>query len=138
MSLIDDLPTLKEMEQEATSRKWGVEDSDGGHEIRMGDAIESPGQYDSHLVIEYNHGCDPIREEDQFIEAEANAYLIASLRNAAPAMLAVLDCFEKGDDAVLEVIIEIINNLPNTAKDSIGMECLMRLQKAASLMEGRR
>lgn len=94
MSLIDECKKLRELEQQATSGKWETEEIDGGHEIRMGKAIESRGQYPSHCVIEYEHGCvyccvyyDTEAEGKQSAEAEANAYLISDLRNLAPAML---------------------------------------------------
>ena len=61
----------------ATPGPWEFDESDDGHEIRMGEAISSPYMYSSHLVIEYNHGVYP-EDGKQYEEAEANAQLIAN------------------------------------------------------------
>ena len=64
---------------------WGR--TEDGHEIRMGNAINAVGIYDSHCVIEYNHSVWPYDGDEpnkQYEEAEANARLIA----AAPDLLA--------------------------------------------------
>ena len=107
MNLIDQVTRLKALETKATIVPWETEESDEGHEIRMGEAIESRGQYQTHHVIEYNHGCELLddpgeAEEEQYSEAEANAYLISDLRNAAPAMLEVLGGFQPGDADLLD------------------------------------
>lgn len=62
------------------------DDFHGRHVIRMGEAVESPHNYESQCAIEYDHGCYPDSEPEQFVEAEANARLIA----AAPALLKAL------------------------------------------------
>lgn len=67
---------------------------DCGHVIRMGESIASPYHYASHHRIEYDHGCDPEDNRDQFEEAEANARLIAAapdLLEAARVILASID-----------------------------------------------
>ena len=116
MSLIDEVAKLRALEQQATPAKWETEENDGGHEIRMGKAIESPGQYPCHLVIEYEHGCFEDDENDppantQAAEAEANAYLISNLRNLAPALLGVLGMFRAGDAEMLRwILAETIDN----------------------------
>jgi len=68
-----------------TPGPWIVQETEYGHEIRMGEAIKITNFHESHLVIEYNHMCelgDDSEENAQYYEAEANARLIAS----APAM----------------------------------------------------
>lgn len=145
MKLIDEIKKLRALEQQATPAKWETEENDGGHEIRMGKAIESPGQYPCHLVIEYEHGCFEDDENDppantQAAEAEANAYLISNLRNLAPAMLAVLEMIREGD-------AERSKNIPcfrldgdcDRCSSQLMTICLMvdRWKKAASLMENR-
>ena len=63
------------MEQRHTPGPWIALATEEGHEIRMGTSLSSPGFYDSHHLIEYEHGC---YNGDQVDEAEANAKLIAA------------------------------------------------------------
>lgn len=74
-----------------TPGPWELEETEEGHVIRMGKAIENTGMFPSHMEIEYNHGCLLDGEEgdvfseaeiEQALEARANALLIS----AAPEM----------------------------------------------------
>jgi len=78
-----------------TPGQWEVEETEDGHVIRMGKAIEDHGQFPSHLEIYYDHGCLLDGEEGdvfskneikQADEARANAYLMA----ASPDMFIAL------------------------------------------------
>ena len=146
MSLITDIKKLRELEQQATGGKWETEENDTGHEIRMGKAITCRGQYPCHQVIEYEHGCFEDDENDppanaQAAEAEANAYLISNLRNLAPAMLRVLECFRERDAERLERAAERLRVEAigwreedfRAAKEDIA--AYRRLRAAAALME---
>lgn len=79
-----------------TPGPWELEETEDGHVIRMGKAIENHSEFPSHMEIEYNHGCLLDGEEgDVFNEVEikqaeealANANLIA----AAPDMYEALN-----------------------------------------------
>ena len=79
-----------------TPGPWELEETEDGHVIRMGKAIEDPNEFPSHMEIEYNHGClldgedgDVFSELEimQAKEARANAHLIA----AAPEMYEALE-----------------------------------------------
>ena len=64
--------------------------------------------------------------------------LLMALRNAAPAMLSVLECFKEGDAMRLQKQLDYLESQtpePNAWHDSI-VDMVARLQKAASLMEG--
>jgi hypothetical protein len=69
------------------------DEDDGRHIISMADAITSPGNHLSHHRIEYDHGLYEDEDapgtpgHDQFLQAEANADLIA----AAPDLYEALD-----------------------------------------------
>jgi len=135
MNLIDQVGRLKELDAEATIAPWETEESDEGHEIRMGEAIESRGQYQTHHIIEYNHGCESsddssVAEEEQYLEAQANAYLISELRNVAPAMLEVLGGFRPGDSEVLTGLL-----LANAPYGNPAREVLRRMRAMAAKME---
>jgi len=139
MSMIDDVKKLRELKQQATPGVLETEENEGGHEIRMGKAITSRGQYPCHLVIEYGHGCfedddnDP-PENAQAAEAEANAYLISALRNLAPAMLEVLGCHEEYDSAVLKAMKSVLIGA-GVQGGSPMMNVLDRNIRAAALVE---
>lgn len=69
-----------------TPGPWLLEDDDWGHRICMGDAITSPYLHDTHNLIKYEHGCTADETPAQFVQALANARLIA----AAPDLYAAL------------------------------------------------
>lgn len=78
-----------------TPGPWEVEETEDGHIIRMGKAIESPSEFPSHMEIDYDHGCLLDGEEGDIFsegeikqaeEARANAFLIV----AAPDMYEAL------------------------------------------------
>lgn len=78
------------MSTEHTPGPWEVGDTDEGHIIKMGRAITSPSHYPVHMAVNYDHGIPPYGGDcthNQFLEAEANARLIA----AAPALLAACE-----------------------------------------------
>ena len=141
MILIEECEKLRKLEQQATYAPWETEENEGGHEIRMGKAISSRGQYPTHCIIEYEHGCFEDDENDppannQAAEAEANAYMISKMRNLAPTMLEVLGCFREGDAEHLRLVRELVERL---TKGSVGwdeeIEVLSRVVKVAALME---
>ena len=139
-NLIMKVGDLKELEKKATPGPWETEESDEGHDIWMGEAIESRGQYQSHHVIEYNHDCQLLddstkAEEEQYLEAEANAYLVGDLRNAAPVMLAVLGQFREGDQDEIDYVIQELTRLFGLENIVDTIAVLNRLQEAARLME---
>jgi hypothetical protein len=75
-----------------TPGPWVFNESDDGHEIRMGDAIKSRAMHDCQNLIEYNHGLfyyDDMTppQLEQYQQAEANAKLIA----ASPNLLAICE-----------------------------------------------
>jgi len=138
MNLIDQVGRLKELDAEATIAPWETEESDEGHEIRMGEAIESRGQYQSHHIIEYNHGCESsddssVAEEEQYLEAQANAYLISELRNVAPTMLEVLGGFQVGDAHALTEITALLEEVANISPGD--RDLLHRMRAMAAKME---
>ena len=50
------------------------------HVIRMGEAVDTPWSYASHLVVEYDHKISPEEGDgNQFREADANARAIAEV-----------------------------------------------------------
>lgn len=137
MNRIAEVARLKGLEAKAVSEPWVTEESDEGHEIRMGEAIETRGQYATHHLMEYNHGCvlfeDSTKsEETQYIEAEANAYLISEMRNAAPWLLAVAGQFQAGHAAALAEIADILEQAGFVAKAAY----VRPLIEAARVMEG--
>jgi len=80
---------------EFTKGPWELEETEDGHVIRMGKAIDNYSEFPSHMEIEYNHGClldgedgDAFRDAEitQAGEALVNAQLIAS----APEMYEAL------------------------------------------------
>lgn len=106
---------IRKMLAAATPGPWIYEETDDGHDIRMGTAIESPGHYDSHHVIEYDHSCfydeDEAEESnEQALEAEANAELIAK----APETIASLI-------GEVEIQAEVINGMERKI-DELTME----------------
>jgi hypothetical protein len=87
-----------------TPGPWQLIVTDDGHEIRMGSATTNHGSYESQHIVEYDHGCilddetdedlsDPSPETRQYMEAEANARLIA----AAPDLLAACEAMFTGE-----------------------------------------
>jgi hypothetical protein len=72
--------------------EWGVDDMGDGHVIRMGSSLGQPRprKWEVQHFIAYDHGLTPEdgggAEADQYVEAEANAKLIA----AAPELLDLL------------------------------------------------
>lgn len=87
---------------EFTPGPWEVEVTEDGHIIRMGEAIESPYDRESHLEINYNHGCfydDCFSEESecnqQALEAEANAFLISAAPDMYEALVSQLKLFDE-------------------------------------------
>jgi len=103
------------------------------------EAIESRGQYQSHHIIEYNHGCESsddssVAEEEQYLEAQANAYLISELRNVAPAMLEVLGGFQVGDAHALTEITALLEEVANISPGD--RDLLHRMQAMAAKMGG--
>ncbi|MEF3306656.1 hypothetical protein [Paenibacillus sp. GYB003] len=84
----------KKMLAAATPGPWAYEETDSGHIIRMGTAIESPYHHDSQHAIEYDHCCyydDDEEENDaensQANEAAANAKLIAKAPEAIESLI---------------------------------------------------
>ncbi len=78
-------------ETKFTSGPWELEQTEDGHVIRMGKAIENHSEFPSHLEIDYDHGCLLDGEEgDVFNEIEIKqaeeAYANARLIAAAPDM----------------------------------------------------
>jgi len=79
-----------------TPGPWELEETEEGHVIRMGKAIENHSEFPSHLEIDYDHGCLLDGEDgDVFSEAEINqageALANAQLIAAAPDMYEALN-----------------------------------------------
>jgi hypothetical protein len=77
-----------------TPGPWVVEESELGHVIKMGNALEDDDQYDAQCEVHYDHECYFAEEISEYHpmniqakEAEANAYLMA----AAPDMYEALE-----------------------------------------------
>ncbi|TGE35901.1 hypothetical protein E4K67_22555 [Desulfosporosinus fructosivorans] len=78
-----------------TPGPWELEETEDGHIIRMGKAIENHSEFPSHLEIDYDHGCLFDGDEgDVFNEVEIRqakeAYANANLISAAPDMYEAL------------------------------------------------
>ncbi|HWQ42792.1 MAG TPA: hypothetical protein VN456_12255 [Desulfosporosinus sp.] len=87
-----------------TPGPWEVEETEDGHVIKMGNAIEHEGIFDSHCEVNYDHMCWYDEEVDeshptnkQAAEAEANVYLIA----AAPDMYEALKLYEEFESQLI-------------------------------------
>lgn len=103
------------MSKQFTPGPWEVEETDDGHVIRMGEAVTSPHLYASHLVCEYLHGCFydaeyPETDGDnlQALEAEANAYLIASAPEMHDNLSEILTLVALIDTPLDQNILKII------------------------------
>jgi hypothetical protein len=95
---------LRKLAEAATPGPWQAEQTDDGHEIVMGEAIETPWRYPSHHKIEYNHGvlAETFEDDEEEIsetqrrqveEAAANANLIAAAN--PQALLSLLDTLDR-------------------------------------------
>ena len=60
---------------------------------------------------------------------------LENLRNASPAMLEVLGCFQEGDAEIIREIFEYYDNCTEDGTAEHEKDVLRRLQKAAELME---
>lgn len=78
-----------------TPGPWKVEEQDGAHIILMGTALTSRAQHEVQHSIVYDHGLfpgdDETPESDQWVEAEANARLIAAAPDLYASLKAMLD-----------------------------------------------
>lgn len=159
MTLLDDLPKLREMEQKATCASWYKAERDEGDCDEINGRLQSWDTgimvYDRELGVfhpeQVKLRCGPEEFEDEYNmesicspEKEQDADLIAALRNAAPAMLDVLGMIREGDAGELELIYHILERgfIDPTAMrgyrraDQRGMlECIQRHAKMAALME---
>ena len=100
-----------------TEGPWELEETEDGHVIRMGKAIESHGNFPSHMEIEYNHGCLLDGEEgDVFSEAEIRqakeALANAQLITASPEMHEALKLYEELESELLMENSAWVNGLP--------------------------
>lgn len=121
MSLITDIAKLQELEQKATPGKWQWYNTHypGGPAI-----IPESGE--------------AIAELYQKTRPDEDGMFIAALRNLAPAMLSVLECFQRGDAETLQTLLDYLESNIGTGDpeyDAFEASCIKRLQKAASLME---
>lgn len=61
-----------------------------------------------------------------------------NLLDLAPAMLSVLECFQRGDAETLQTLLDYLESnigAGDPEYDAFEASCIKRLQKAASLME---
>lgn len=65
------------------------------------------------------------------------AEMLCGLRNLAPAMLSVLECFQKEDVETLGEILDVFQ-LDGEPMSWVYADCISRLQKAANLVEQER
>jgi len=126
MNLIDRAKELAELESKATPCSWQPEESTV-NENQAG--IFHGNDISKEFILRYMHDAWGLREKD--------LNLIIALRNAAPAMLAVLGCFQPGDAATLDPLIEEerLSILECFGERTEVLDLFERLQKAASLME---
>jgi hypothetical protein len=120
-NIAERIAEIRKMLAAATPGPWECVETDEGHEIRMGAAIESPGHYDSHHVIEYDHNCFYEDDEDetdpgnaQALEAEANAVLIAKSHETTEFLLGEVE--RQAEE------IERLQGLYKRTEDQLGVE----------------
>ena len=119
MSLLEEIKTLRELEQQSIGGKWSWEAWHDG-----------PLLYSA----EYKSGYEYFNPQPG-VEMD----LLVTLRNLAPAMLEVLGCFQKGDeDLLVEYIYQFTEEYGVDGvvfSDTAFGKFMKRMQKAASLME---
>ena len=115
MSLLEEIKTLRELEQQSIGGKWSWEAWHDG-----------PLLYST----EYKSGYEYFNPQPG-VEMD----LLVTLRNLAPAMLEVLGCFHDGDAETLGEILDVFQ-FDGEPMSAVYADCISRLQKAASLMEG--
>ena len=119
MSLLEEIKTLRELEQQSIGGKWSWEAWHDG-----------PLLYST----EYKSGYEDFNPQPG-VEMD----LLVTLRNLAPAMLEVLGCFQKGDeDLLVEYIYQFTEEYGVDGvvfSDTAFGKFMKRMQKAASLME---
>lgn len=133
MTLLSDLPKLREMELAATPGRW-----EWVYDGICADYVGSLMGANDFPVIETC--CADCRGDRPIVSTEENAKLIAALRNAAQATIAVLGYFREGDAAGFHALIAWLDAMQKSSDFVISpdhMQRLKRLQKAASLMEGK-
>ena len=119
MSLLEEIKTLRELEQQSIGGKWSWKAWHDG-----------PLLYST----EYKSGYEDFNPQPG-VEMD----LLVTLRNLAPAMLEVLGCFQKGDeDLLVEYIYQFTEEYGVDGvvfSDTAFGKFMKRMQKAASLME---
>jgi hypothetical protein len=115
-NLIDEVKELGELEKSATPTPWkAIEGREAEFLI-----ISNP----KHPIFTEKGDCDT-----------PDANFISTMRNAAPAMLAVLRIFRKFDSRRLGDAAKFIDERDPKAQMVDIIDCVNRLQKAAALME---
>ena len=134
----DEVRQLAELERKATRGPWGWED--------WQETANEPGPGDYWLVAPPEtrpNGLAPccptlgndILADEERESSEEDRQLIADLRNAAPWLLEAAACFQPGDVRCLKAIMGIMRAATGPETDSEELDCLRRLQEAASLLE---
>lgn len=120
---------IRERVERATVGPWKSKydyDSDG-HVIRMGTALNSPGRYESHHIINYSHCLYP-EDGHQYKEAESNAKFIVAARVDVPALLDTI--------AELRFRLNAANGIIDVIRGAMG-RCLDEIDNAIdALPEG--
>ena len=118
MNLIDEIKKLQGLERQAEP-DWFRGDAGNIY------CKKSPERYP--LLMPYG------------INASASEVKLAvDLRNLAPDMLRVLECFREGDAEILSTLLDYLESnigVGDPEYDLIEAKCIKRLQAAAALME---
>lgn len=146
MGLIKKVAELENLEQKATPVDGAVLFQD---EQEEGECIQiSPSCYEGGvegwrktgevLIVKNPNDKDSWPELLATFERPDDAAHYVALRNAAPAMLVVLECFREGDAEVLTTPIDYLESIHGGSEyEDIELAALKRLQKAAQLMEAK-